>query len=174
MFIAHLPAGYILSKLVIKRDAVYQRSLLGVALVCSVAPDVDLSYFYFVDQRQHADHEYITHTPIFWLALAGLLTFALIACRKSGWLIFVAIGLLSILLHLAMDTVAADIRGLYPFSNHSFNLVQVPALYQPWYLNRVSLDVLDRVGNLPRGNGGVCERHIAEEAAAEICATVDD
>ena len=137
MFIAHLPAGYILSKLVIKRDAVYQRSLLGVALVCSVAPDVDLSYFYFVDQRQHADHEYITHTPIFWLALAGLLTFALIACRKSGWLIFVAIGLLSILLHLAMDTVAADIRWLYPFSNHSFNLVQVPALYQPWYLNFV-------------------------------------
>ncbi|MFT4182886.1 MAG: metal-dependent hydrolase [Rhizobium sp.] len=135
MFIAHLPAGYILSKLVVERDAFYKKSLVGVALACSVLPDVDLAYFYLIDQRRHPHHDYITHTPIFWLAIAGILALGLIACRRSTWLIFVAIGLLSILLHLVLDTVAADIRWLYPFSDRVFNLVQVPALYQPWYLN---------------------------------------
>ncbi|MBB4569828.1 metal-dependent hydrolase [Rhizobium leucaenae] len=137
MFIAHIPAGYILSKLVIQRDAIYKRSLLGVALVCSVLPDVDLAYFYLVDLRRHAHHDYVTHTPIFWLVMAGLLTVGLVACRKTARLIFVGIGLLSILLHLALDTVAADIRWLYPFSDRGVNLVQVPAVYQPWYLNFV-------------------------------------
>ncbi|MDE1994862.1 MAG: metal-dependent hydrolase [Rhizobiaceae bacterium] len=137
MFVAHLPAGYILSKLVIKRDAVYRRWLLGVALVCSVLPDMDLAYFYLVDQRRHAHHGYITHTPAFWLAISAVLSLGLLACRKRDWLIFVAIGLLAIFLHLIMDTVAADIRWLYPFSDRSFNLVEVPALYQPWYLNFV-------------------------------------
>lgn len=83
------------------------------------------------DVEQKPDHDYITHTPIFWLAIAGVVALGLIACRKSTWLIFVAIGLLSILLHLVLDTVAADVRWLYPFSDRAFNLVQVPALYQP-------------------------------------------
>ena len=137
MFIAHLPAGYILSKLVIQRDAVYKRSLVGVALVCSILPDTDLAYFYLVDQRRHEHHDYITHTPFFWLAIASVLALGLVMFRKREWLIFVLIGLLSILLHLGLDSVAADIRWLFPFSNRGFNLVQVPALYQPWYLNFV-------------------------------------
>lgn len=137
MFIAHLPAGYILSKLAIQRDSVYKTSLIGVALVCSVLPDADLAYFYLVDQRRHAHHDYVTHTPVFWLAIASLLTLGLVIFRKREWLIFVLIGLLSMLLHLAMDSVAADIRWLFPFSDRGFNLVQVPALHQPWYLNFV-------------------------------------
>src|SRR5262245_22289555 len=127
MFIAHLPAGYLLSKLVVKRDTVHKGAPLSVALVCSILPDVDLAYFYLVDQRRHAHHSYITHTPIFWLVIAGLLSLALIAMRKRAWLVFVGIGLLSLLLHLVMDTVAADIRWFYPFSDRSFNLVHVPA-----------------------------------------------
>ncbi|WP_234895761.1 metal-dependent hydrolase [Sinorhizobium medicae] len=60
---------------------------------------------------------------------------ALSLAGKRQYLIFVGIAFANVLLHLFLDSIAADIRWLYPFSDIRFNLVEIPARYQPWYLN---------------------------------------
>ncbi|WDZ75109.1 metal-dependent hydrolase [Ensifer adhaerens] len=135
MFIAHLPAGYLLSRPFARRNPQQARAILGVELFCSVLPDFDLAYFYLVDQRRTPHHDYWVHTPVFWLAVAAAAAVLLVATGRRRQLILVGVGLLSVLMHLAMDSIAADIRWLFPVSDLRLNLVHVPALYQPWYLN---------------------------------------
>lgn len=135
MFIAHLPAGYLLTNRLVRMHPTRGSTLLAVGLVCSVLPDFDLLYFYLVDHRRHVHHDYLTHTPFFWLMTAGLLVFCLVLAGKRQWLVLVWAGLLNALLHLLLDSFAADIRWLFPFSDLRVNLVHVPALHQPWILN---------------------------------------
>tara|TARA_R110000868_G_scaffold10226_12_gene50135 strand:+ start:655 stop:852 length:198 start_codon:yes stop_codon:yes gene_type:complete len=65
MFIAHLPAGYLLTSAIQTRARNQSLSLLATGLVASVLPDADLLWFYLFDNRQHVHHAYITHTPAF-------------------------------------------------------------------------------------------------------------
>ncbi|MCA1408105.1 metal-dependent hydrolase [Ensifer sp. IC3342] len=117
-----------------KRETAW-RGLLAVGLLCSVLPDFDLIYFYLVDHRRTLHHDYWTHTPLFWIATAAVIGLVLLFSGKRERLIFVWAGLLNILLHLAMDSVAADIRWFYPLSEARLNLVHIPARYSPWFLN---------------------------------------
>ncbi|MEZ2131614.1 MULTISPECIES: metal-dependent hydrolase [unclassified Sinorhizobium] len=135
MFIAHLPAGYLLTSRLVRKHPTRGSALLAVGLVCSVLPDIDLVHFYLIDHRRHVHHDYLTHTPFFWLAVAALLALGSVLAGKRQWLVLVWAGLLNVLLHLVLDTVAADIRWLFPFSDMRMNLVHVPALHQPWFLN---------------------------------------
>lgn len=75
------------------------------------------------------------HTPIFWLALAAAIALLLIVTGRRKQLVLVGVGLLSMLLHLVMDSIAADIRWFFPFADLRVNLVHVQAVYKPWYLN---------------------------------------
>jgi len=138
MFIAHLPAGYLLTRHLAK---VYPEckwaSMMGVGLVAAVAPDLDLIYHYTLDNRVHPHHSYATHTPFFWLVVAGLSCAILLIARRRQWLPYVVIALANILLHLVLDSVAAEIYWLWPFSNVAVNLVQVPSGRDPWVLNFV-------------------------------------
>ncbi len=77
------------------------------------------------------------HTPIFWLTTAAAVALLLIATGRRKHLILVGVGLLSVLLHLVMDSIAADIRWFFPFADLRVNLVHVQAVYKPWYLNFV-------------------------------------
>ncbi|MBB3992622.1 hypothetical protein GGR95_000241 [Sulfitobacter undariae] len=58
MFIAHVPAAYLLSRSL--RDPQAQIALL----IGSVAPDLDLTRFYFLDGQSIHHHEYLTHRPL--------------------------------------------------------------------------------------------------------------
>jgi inner membrane protein len=75
MFIAHLPAGYVLTRRLIDRapagDALSRR-LLALGLWASVLPNLDLLYFYLIDNRQTLHHLYWPHVPVSWLAPAAL------------------------------------------------------------------------------------------------------
>lgn len=135
MFIAHLPAGYLLSRFIARGRPAQHGSILATGIICSVLPDFDLAYFYLVDGRQTPHHDYWTHTPLFWLVVAAVLALTLTMSGRRDQLILVGVGLANVLLHLLMDSIAADIRWLYPFSDLRVNLVHVPALYKPWYLN---------------------------------------
>lgn len=135
MFIAHLPAGYLLSRPFARRQPAQARAIFGVGLLCSVLPDFDLAYFYLIDQRRTPHHDYWVHTPLFWLVLAAALALLLVVTGRRRQLVLVGVGLASVLLHLVMDSIAADIRWFFPFSDMRVNLVHVPALYKPWYLN---------------------------------------
>ena len=68
MFIAHLPAGYLLAKVGRTKGLLFIGILIG-----SWLPDLDMLWFYFVDERQNVHHHYITHRPLVWVltAIAG-------------------------------------------------------------------------------------------------------
>ncbi len=135
MFIAHQPAGYLLTRGIVGKRQRLRRAALATGLIFSVLPDLDLLYFCLIDGPRTLHHDFWTHTPLFWLATAAAFALAL---RLAGWrqyLDLVWVALANVLLHLFLDSIAADIRWLHPFSGARFNLVEIPARFQPWYLN---------------------------------------
>lgn len=141
MFIGHLPASYLIAGPTLDRAGVSPRSrgaLLRLGLVASVLPDLDLLWFYLVDDRRQVHHAYLPHLPGMWLGLfaAAALLLLAIRARRSAWLALGVAGL-GILSHLLLDTVAGGIRWLWPASDVELSLVEVTARYRPWYLNFV-------------------------------------
>ena len=141
MFIAHLPAGYLATRLILDRHpapAPLRGRLLALGMAASVLPDLDLLWFYFVDQRRQVHHAYLPHLPLFWLAVFGAISIFLLLRRagRGTWLA-TAVVAANILLHLVLDTVAGGIRWLWPFSRAEFLVAHVPARHEPWVLNFV-------------------------------------
>ena len=140
MLIAHLPAGYLLSRRLAARqgrDDRDRRFLLGLGLVASILPDFDLAYFYLIDARRTLHHDYWTHIPAFWLAAFGLSAlFFRLARAPVPW---AALGLLlaNVLLHLALDTLAGGIAWLYPWQAGRIVLLHIPARFDWWVWNFV-------------------------------------
>ncbi|MBO9396264.1 metal-dependent hydrolase [Shimia sp. R9_2] len=122
MFIGHLPAGYLLAKSPVFARA--SRTVFWGVLLGSVVPDLDMLWFYFVDQGSTHHHDYLTHRPILWAAV--LLIGALF---KAGFLIGLAAGGL---LHLALDSIAGKVTWGWPFSEVSMTLVTVQATHDHW------------------------------------------
>ena len=141
MFIGHVPAGYLATRLLLGRVGLQgrpARHLVGLGMAASVAPDLDLLWFYFVDDQQHVHHSFLPHLPSAWaLALGGLLAAAWVAGRSGALLVPVLVVGSNAAIHLTLDTVAGGIRWLWPVSDHEFALVSVPARFSPWYLNFV-------------------------------------
>ncbi|MDE1460761.1 metal-dependent hydrolase [Spartinivicinus poritis] len=140
MFIAHLPAGYLVTQLLIKHrlrpDTKKHSSwLIGIGLFASVLPDFDLLYFYWFDQRQHNHHSYWTHTPAFWLAIFLLPCVVALLFKQRMLLTTIVVLLMNVMLHLLLDSIAAEILWLYPVVKQSFGLVEVPAQFAWWPLN---------------------------------------
>ncbi|MGF6256765.1 hypothetical protein [Ensifer sp. LBL] len=71
MFIAHLPAGYLLSRPFARRNPSQARAIFGVGLLCSVLPDFDLAsiaadirwFFPFADLRVNLVHVQAVYKP---------------------------------------------------------------------------------------------------------------
>jgi inner membrane protein len=131
MLIAHLPAGYILG------SAARQRSeaprIMTAALIGSVLPDFDMVYFFLTGGKIH-HHSYVSHWPLFWLALAAVVLPA-IGRLAPNWLPTAAIFFSAVMLHMIMDTVAAPMLWLAPFDWSKFELTTVPATYSNWVLS---------------------------------------
>ena len=128
MFIGHLPAGYLASRGFAGRGAQVA------VMVGSIAPDIDLLYFYTLGQRAVVHHEYWTHIPAFWLA-AGLLIWGILHIFRLPGARLVPLLLIGVMLHLCLDSIVGSVRWLAPFSDTTLTLFDVPARYQPWYLN---------------------------------------
>jgi len=141
MFIAHVPAGYLGTKAVLrgipKQDTKENIRLWIWGLTASVLPDMDIIYFYLIDNRQHLHHSYWTHLPVFWMAIFFvLLSYGKIQ-KKIQFVRYVRIGALNILIHLILDSMAGSIRWMAPFSSHGFSLVKIPVKYNWWVLNYI-------------------------------------
>jgi len=140
MLIGHLPAGYIFSKLLSGKLAgrgIETRHIIPAGMLGSIAPDLDMFYFFLVDNRQHHHHTYWSHYPIVWLTL--LLLFA-IRLRFAGNKGFALPGLLfsaSGFMHLMLDSIVGKIWWLAPFVDRPFSIYQVAATYRPWWINFV-------------------------------------
>jgi inner membrane protein len=143
MFIGHLPAGYMLTRAMWSRldkmgiPKPDRRPLLFVGLVASVFPDIDLLYFYLVDNRQHLHHSYWTHLPFYWLVM-GVLGLSFISFSRQKWLLpYLLVAEANLFLHCFLDTIVGKIWWLYPFSKQDIVLFDIPMIYDWWIFNFV-------------------------------------
>lgn len=138
MIFGHLPAGYLVAKLLFLRNesrGVALKSYLLAGMFGATAPDLDMFYFYFVDHRQHHHHTYWTHYPVVWIVLL-LVSVSLRRFTRTGkFAAYATIFSLNGLIHMLLDTFAGDVWWFAPFLNRSFSLYVVHPLYQPWWLN---------------------------------------
>jgi inner membrane protein len=133
MFIAHLPAGYILTKKLQPR--LKTKHFLWVGLLASLLPDIDMLYFYFIDHGRTLHHNYWIHIPFYW-ALIALTTFTLIfILKKKSYQPLAIIFFANIFLHLFLDTIVGKIGWFYPFSEQGIYFFDVPAVYNWWVYN---------------------------------------
>lgn len=138
MLIAHAPAGYLLANALGPRLGAGKsrvKSLLWTGVFFSVAPDLDLLWFYLVSDRTVHHHMYFPHWPLFWLVLAALSFLAARLLRKPGWVPYIVMGLSTALLHLALDTFNSAMYWLAPFSWQRTTFFEVPAVYGWWVWN---------------------------------------
>lgn len=137
MFIAHMPTGYLLTRYLQRKMGNHSRGLMWTGLIASIFPDFDLAYFFLIDHRQHPHHEYLTHMPLIWGALA-LFTWAMAMLSSKPTLVpYIGVVLANALLHMVMDSVTAGIYWLYPFSDIEVNLLHITKHYDWWVLNFV-------------------------------------
>lgn len=135
MFIAHLPAGYLLTRAIQRAAHRPSRKLMALGLGASIIPDADLLYFYLVDHGQVHHHAYIPHMPYVWL-VAGLIAFiATMLAGKKFWQLGVLIVVANGLLHMLLDTLVGGIYWLMPFSDAFWQVTKVPAHYGWWPAN---------------------------------------
>ncbi|MGH8529276.1 MAG: metal-dependent hydrolase [Nevskiales bacterium] len=137
MFIAHAPAAYLVTRLLLSRlgyTGTRATSLLLAGILGALAPDLDLLYFYAIDHRQHHHHSYFTHFPVLWVGLCVATT---IWVHQASRYLRVLALVFSIngFVHMCLDSIVGDIRWFAPFSETPFSLFSVPALYTPWWLN---------------------------------------
>ncbi|MBZ4218580.1 MAG: metal-dependent hydrolase [Chlorobium sp.] len=133
MHFAHLPAGYIVSKLLVKKfekRKISAKTFISWGMFGAIVPDLDLIY-YFIDEGKHHHHQYFTHFPFVWIVLLFLSLLALLLDINHGrttalTFIFTFSGCM----HTLLDTIAGYVLVFAPFTdmNSPFTL----AHYIPW------------------------------------------
>jgi len=131
MLIAHLPAGYILASAAQQQSAAPR--IMAAALVGSVLPDFDMVYFFLTGGKVH-HHHYVSHWPLFWLALA-VVALPAVGRLALRWFPAATVFIAAVMLHMIMDTVAAPMLWLAPFDWSKFELTTVPATYGNWVVS---------------------------------------
>ncbi len=138
MFIGHFPSGYVFGHFVsnaTKGTLLKHKYILLACILGAMAPDLDMLYFYLIDNRQTNHHKYWSHYPVIWLAL-GITTYAIHrAIKYKAVTLFCMFFVGGGLLHLLLDSIVGDIWWFAPFVNKSYALFSVPAVYKPWWLN---------------------------------------
>ncbi|MDP2586989.1 MAG: metal-dependent hydrolase [Candidatus Komeilibacteria bacterium] len=142
MLIGHLPAGYFLSRALIKKFKIPLTPLwLGLGLVASVAPDFDHAFNLFFQTNINDHRSLLTHIPITYFILA-LLGWVLYKLKPRRWLKWGLILVLpNALLHTVLDTVFIGIKWLWPFSDRYVGIYNVgysggfsvTDYFQHWY-----------------------------------------
>lgn len=137
MIIGHAPSGYIAASFIFKHHTKIGITRTQVIFFCifgALAPDLDMLYFYLVDNRQSHHHTYFPHWPIIWVS-AFFASFALYKINKNRNAYFALIFCIGGCIHLLLDSIVGDIWWLYPFIDKPYSIAIVPALYKPWWLN---------------------------------------
>ena len=132
MFIAHIPVGLGLARIISRRPL--NLSVVLVASFGAIFPDLDLIRFYFFDNHQRHHHDYWTHIPGIWLMI--ILAWALarrFLGRPFGIVTLIFFG--AVFSHLILDTMSGAIEWLWPFFDKGFHLVTVPATHAKWYIS---------------------------------------
>ncbi|HAO19498.1 MAG TPA: hypothetical protein DCQ37_02745 [Desulfobacteraceae bacterium] len=143
MFIGHIPAGYLSTKVLLKVAAKYDLSndqkkwLLYTGILASILPDFDMLYFNFIDNMKHLHHGYWTHIPFFWACIFVVWYILSFAVRSIPFGLYGYVILINIFLHLFLDTIVGKVRWLYPFSAYDVVIFNIPSVYKWWVWNFV-------------------------------------
>lgn len=127
----HLAAGYLATEAVLHLTGVTfspteTTTLLIYGTLAGDLPDIDLAFYYFNQKfsgsRTSSDghRSYITHKPLFWLLISGVIAGA---GALAGSSFTVTIGLLTLTgtwAHFVGDSIEDGVRWLWPFSNRLF------------------------------------------------------
>src|SRR3989344_8336643 len=131
--LGHIAGGYLAGKLAsIAFPELNQPLYLGLSALFGFIPDLD-SFFAFLKGKKFTidesidHHQFITHTPIFYLFIFGFWYLLFPETRLVAWTFI--IGTLS---HLVIDTFASDgTQWLYPFSKKLFRFSSDPQIPHP-------------------------------------------
>lgn len=131
MITAHIPSGYVLA-----RAAGWSGAVLAAAVIGASFPDLDLIWFYLIDERAFHHHKYWVHAPAFALACGTLLIAAtrIFARPYAPLALAFAVGWW---LHILLDAPVGGLMWLWPLSDHLTVLVDVPPGRSHWILNFV-------------------------------------
>lgn len=138
MFIGHLPAGYVTAKLLFKQFAgtgVAAKLFVLAGVLGAIAPDFDMFYFYWVDNRQNHHHTYWPHYPALWLTVLVASSIWFNFARKKSGAALALIFSINGFVHMLLDSIVGDIWWFAPVVNQPFVLFTVEAVYKPWWLN---------------------------------------
>ncbi|MEX0329710.1 MAG: metal-dependent hydrolase [Ruegeria sp.] len=130
MFIGHLPGAYLIFRATVPNLG---KLAFTAAMIGAVAPDIDILWFYLVDDRGHHHHSYLTHRPIIWMGflLTGLVIRQWLQ-RAGTFLTFFGAGGL---VHLLLDSISGEVAWFWPLSDATYPLVTVQATHSHWILS---------------------------------------
>ncbi len=130
MFIGHLPGAYLVFR---AATPDLGKLAFAAAMIGAVAPDVDMLWFYLVDNQGHHHHSYLTHRPIIWAGflMAGM-AIRVWALRTGTFLTFFGTGGL---VHMVLDSITGEVAWLWPISDATHPLVLVQATHSHWILS---------------------------------------
>lgn len=140
MLTAHIPSGYLIAHN-LPPKAVPTAGMIGVAVIGSLFPDIDMIAFFLLDHGSFHHRHYWTHIPMFWLTPFALVLLALkLAGRRGSMRIetrYLTLFFLGILGHLLVDTYSGPVLWLYPLTPMPFELIEVPATQSHWVLSYI-------------------------------------
>ena len=131
MLIGHLPAGYFLTKSILKKLKISLNNPLGkwlflMGLTAAVLPDFDLAYWMLFDEYGTGSHRfYYTNYPVIYLIILGFFVILYLLLRKK-WLKYgIIVVFANIFLHFLLDTVFVGIKWFWPFYDHLIGIYNV-------------------------------------------------
>ncbi len=100
------------------------QDLLWAGFIFGAIPDLDMFAAFFktrslVIQNDKKSHRsYITHTPMFWIAIAGITAVIMRDLALSLVIIFASLS------HLFLDTIEDEVRWLWPFVKKPYRILR--------------------------------------------------
>lgn len=127
MFVAHLPAAYLFGKARAKLNKAEATTIVVWTSLGGILPDFDMLYFHLIDNQNTHHRHYASHWPLTWVSVI-LLSLLITPIHQRLGLITRSLGIGG-LLHMLLDTIAAPVLWLAPFSQTKIELITIPAVY---------------------------------------------
>ena len=137
MLIGHLPAAILASRAYVQRNGSgmhqsQKRLLVWAGILAGVMPDLDLLYYYFVDNCQNNHHSYWTHFPVFWTLFLAPFLLLIRKNRETFLWHLVAVVYMNCMIHMGLDTVVGKIQWALPFTDTYYAFFEVVHRYRWW------------------------------------------
>lgn len=145
MIIGHLPAGYFITRYLIKRQKLaLNKWWLGLGLLAAIVPDLDYAYWLIINDQADTHRGYITTYPIIYFGFF-LISLSIYLFYKRQWLKnAIIIIYVNIFVHFLLDTPFYGVKWLLPFYNQEIGIydvgsysggsgIQVENYFTHWY-----------------------------------------